>query len=67
MASNVIQFPIQTANDNPGEPTPPPPYAGAPNLRLLTGGAASGSGSMTTGRLYGAALHSQRHYIHQCP
>lgn len=39
MASNVIQFPLTTANDNTGDPTPPP-NTGAPVLRVLTGGLA---------------------------
>lgn len=37
MASNVIAFPLALANDNRTDPTPPPPFAGAPVLRIIDG------------------------------
>jgi hypothetical protein len=37
MASNVIPFPRALANDNRTDPTPPPPYAGAPVLKVIDG------------------------------
>lgn len=37
MATNVIAFPHALANDNRTDPTPPPPYAGAPVLKVIDG------------------------------
>jgi len=53
MASNVIQFPRVTANDNASDPTPPP-YTGAPRLCVLAGGLADDDKAFI--RAYHAAM-----------
>ncbi len=62
MASNVIQFPRTTANDNTGDPTPPP-HTGAPRLRVLTGGLADDDKAFA--RAYHAAMiaRAEREFI----